>query len=79
MQDEQNLERVILEFEKFNIPAYNHACRDGYLKVDIYIDVLITDTRTCSIIQRFITTAKKKIIHTKRSITNSAEKIYRNE
>ena len=33
MQDEQNLERVILDFEKFNVPSYNDACRDGYLKV----------------------------------------------
>ena len=34
MQDEQNLERVMLEFEKFNIPETTHdSCGDGYLKV----------------------------------------------
>jgi len=34
MQDEQNLERVKLTFDKFNIPvATDHTCDDGYLKV----------------------------------------------
>ena len=34
MQDEQNLERVKLTFDKFNIPmATDHTCEDGYLKV----------------------------------------------
>lgn len=34
MQDEQNLERVRLTFDKFNIPsADNLQCSDGYLKV----------------------------------------------
>ena len=34
MQDEQNLERVKLTFDKFNIPmATDHSCEDGYLKV----------------------------------------------
>ena len=33
MQDEQNLERVILDFEKFNIPMVENSCNDGYLKV----------------------------------------------
>ena len=33
MQDEQNLERVILDFEKFNIPMADKKCHDGYLKV----------------------------------------------
>ncbi len=33
MQDEQNLERVILDFEKFNIPMSDEHCNDGYLKV----------------------------------------------
>ncbi|XP_071744912.1 LOW QUALITY PROTEIN: cubilin [Lepeophtheirus salmonis] len=35
MQDEQNLERVILKFEKFNIPMSGKSCNDGYLKVYI--------------------------------------------
>jgi hypothetical protein len=37
MQDEQNLERVILDFEKFNIPMAkaDTTCTDGYLKVYI--------------------------------------------
>ena len=34
MQDEQNLERVRLTFEKFNIPMSPQSdCEDGYLKV----------------------------------------------
>lgn len=33
MQDEQNLERVILDFQKFNIPMGERGCSDGYLKV----------------------------------------------
>ena len=34
MQDEQNLERVMLDFEKFNIPSLEtDSCNDGYLKV----------------------------------------------
>ena len=34
MQDEQNLERVMLDFEKFNIPSLEtDRCNDGYLKV----------------------------------------------
>ena len=34
MQDEQNLERVMLNFEKFNIPSLEtDSCNDGYLKV----------------------------------------------
>jgi len=34
MQDEQNLERVKLTFDKFNIPmATDHSCEDGYLKI----------------------------------------------
>lgn len=33
MQDEQNLERVILQFEKFNVPMADSRCNDGYLKV----------------------------------------------
>ena len=33
MQDEQNLERVMLDFEKFNIPSLEtDSCNDGYLK-----------------------------------------------
>lgn len=33
MQDEQNLERVRVTFEKFNIPMNEKQCNDGYLKV----------------------------------------------
>ena len=34
MQDEQNLERVRLTFEKFSIPMTSEpGCQDGYLKV----------------------------------------------
>ena len=37
MQDEQNLERVRLTFEKFNIPmTTQHNCEDGYLKVRLF-------------------------------------------
>ncbi|XP_023327852.1 dorsal-ventral patterning tolloid-like protein 1 isoform X2 [Eurytemora carolleeae] len=41
MQDSQNLERVVLNFEKFDIPLigvrknYTERCRDGYVKVYI--------------------------------------------
>ena len=36
MQDEQNLERVMLDFEKFNIPSLEtDSCNDGYLKVGL--------------------------------------------
>ncbi|XP_059082755.1 cubilin-like isoform X2 [Tigriopus californicus] len=35
MQDEQNLERVVLEFDKFNVPMDDNQCNDGYLKVYI--------------------------------------------
>ena len=35
MQDEQNLERVRLSFDKFKIPGDNRDgfCQDGYLKI----------------------------------------------
>ena len=33
MQDEQNLERVRLTFDKFNVPMADKQCSDGYLKV----------------------------------------------
>ncbi len=33
MQDEQNLERVRLTFDKFNVPMSDKQCNDGYLKV----------------------------------------------
>lgn len=32
MQDEQNLERVLLTFDKFNVPMADKQCNDGYLK-----------------------------------------------
>jgi len=37
MQDSQNLERVVLSFDKFDIPEGKqiHKCRDGYVKVYI--------------------------------------------
>ena len=35
MQDEQNLERVRLTFDKFNVPMADKQCSDGYLKVRV--------------------------------------------
>lgn len=35
MQDEQNLERVRLTFDKFDVPMSDKRCNDGYLKVYI--------------------------------------------
>jgi hypothetical protein len=37
MQDEQNLERVRLTFDKFNVPMSDKQCNDGYLKVRICV------------------------------------------
>lgn len=35
MQDEQNLERVMLMFDKFNVPSSDKQCNDGYLKASL--------------------------------------------
>ena len=43
MQDEQNLERVRLSFDKFKIPGDHTTqdyCHDGYLKVSITLETL---------------------------------------
>ncbi len=81
MQDEQNLERVVLTFDKFNIPMADKQCNDGYLKlkkIDLIPIVVLSVNLIVEVclIFRFTPEAKKRSIITTNTILSSVESLF---